>query len=459
VGPLLLSVTRNLGGKPRVREGSLIGKLFRSQSDLKDVLCVAIPKILGGVSQLALSLVLVRFLNPSEFGMFSVCLTSVLLLDAVFGSAIDMAIFRLAPLYQESMPVRARQIEKAGLFLKPLASLVLLVPLVLLLPRVSQVLFQDPTHGMLLLAAYGALVGLLIFRSMQVHFQIQRRYVAYGVSDLIHTAARFGTIGLLVALGRVTPERILGIYCVAAVTVTTVGLAWWARPVWAAPSSLEAARELTGILRWYLPTVVVGSIAGRMDVFFVSTWGGVAEAGIYGVALMFALVPQLLGTYAAAVSSPRLLPMWREGKLIAKYLRYQSVLAGIALVLFLLALLCIGPLGSILLPEAYRRSRTVILFLLPMGLAALINFPMTIPLLLYTYPKVLLLADLVAIPIAAAAYILAIPGNGATIAAMITSGFALLRLAFYQGLAYRLLRRDPFGLQWSLTRDLSHSAV
>jgi O-antigen/teichoic acid export membrane protein len=459
VGPLLLSATRNLGGKPRVREDSLIGKLFRSQSELKDVSCVAIPKILGGVSQLALSLVLVRFLNPSEFGMFSVCLTSVLLLDAVFGSAIDMAIFRLAPLYQESTPVRARQIEKAGLFLKPLASLVLLVPLVLLLPRVSQVLFQDPAHGMLLLAAYGALVGLLIFRSMQVHFQIQRRYVAYGVSDLIHTAARFGTIGLLLVLGHVTPERILGVYCAAAITVTAVGLVWWARPVWAAPSSLNAARELIGILRWYLPTVVVGSIAGRMDVFFVSSWGGVAEAGIYGVALNFALVPQLLGTYAAAVFSPRILPMWREGKLSEKYLKYQSLLAGIAVVLFLLALLCIGPLGSILLPEAYRRSRTVIVFLLPMGLAALINFPMTIPLLLYTYPKVLLLADLLAIPIAAAAYILAIPGNGATIAAMITSGFALLRLAFYQGLAYRLLRRDPFGTQWSLSGGLSHSTV
>ena len=373
------------------------------KSDLADVLCVAIPKILGGGSQLALSLILVRFLSPPQFGMFVVCLTSILLLDAVIGSAIDMAIFRLAPIYRESAPLRARPIEKAGLALKPIGSLVLLVPLLLSLSLVSQILFQNSEQGLLLLAAYGALVGLLIFRSMQVHFQIERRFFAYGASDLLHTVARFGGIAILLILDAATPERIFFIYCLAAFTVSGAGLAGWAKPVLQARFSLEAVKEFTGILGWYLPTVIVGSIASRMDLFLVSALGGVAEAGIYGAAQMFALVPQLLGTYASAVFSPRVLPMWREGKLQRDYWRYQLILGATALLFFALAVIGTGPLGSLLLPEIYQPSQGVIVLLLPTGLAAMVNFPLTIPLLLYTHPKVVLGVDLVAIPTATVA--------------------------------------------------------
>ena len=63
-------------------------------------------------------------------------------------------------------------------------------------------------------------------------------------------------------------------------------------------------------------------------------------------------------------------------------------------------------------------------------------------------------ADLLAIPLTAAAYIYAIPGNGAVAAGVITSACAMIRLAFYQGLAYRLLRRDPSGRHWSATAGM-----
>ncbi len=446
---------RSNGWPFRKRETLQVGssntlRTHPSKSTWFEILCVAVPKVLGGISQLALSLVLIRFLGPAQFGILSVCLTSILLLDAVLGSAIDMAIFRLAPLYATNDVQLARQVEKAGLYLKPVGSLVLLVPLVLFAPFLSQALFQDPNQGTVLLASYAALVGLLMFRSMQVHFQIERRFVAYGVTDLVHTFTRFGLICLLlVAFGPVFPEHILGIYFLAATGVTVAGLLTASRAVLAVPYSRNATRELVGVLRWYLPAVIAGSFVSRMDMFFVSAWGGVAEAGIYGTAQMFALLPQLLGTYAAAVLSPRILPMWREGKLVKVYGRYQLLLSGAAIGLFLVAWLSAGPLGDWILPEAYQRASTVSLLLLPTGLVAFINFPVTIPLLLYTHPKVLLIADLLTIPIAAAAYVLAVPRNGAAVAATITSMCALLRLALYQILAYSLLRRDPDGSQWA----------
>jgi O-antigen/teichoic acid export membrane protein len=430
----------------------------KKQSDIKDMLWVAIPKGIGGLSQLLLSLVLIRFMGPSPFGIVSVCLSCVLLLDSVFGSAIDMAIFRLAPLYRESQPLRSRQIEQAGLLLKPVVCLLMLGPLTILLPALSRLLFQDPSHGLALLMAFGALLGLLMFRSMQVHFQIEHRFAAYGVADVTHTAVRYTALGILLALGLATPVSILGCYLASAFLVTAIGLHAWTRPVLAAPFNRSAVGELGSVLKWYLPTVVVGSIASRMDVFFVSSLAGVGEAGIYGVAQMFALVPQLMGTYAAAVYSPRILPMWRAGGLTKTYFRVQTLLVAISAAVYLLTWTAIGPLGSRLLPADYQRAKDVILWLVPSGLAAMINFPLTIPLLLYTHSRLLLAADMVCIALAVFVYYLAVPGHGAAVAAAVTSGIAFLRLLFYQGVAVRLLRRDPEGAHWSGTAEANQYA-
>ena len=53
-------------------------------NDLHDVLWVAVPKGFGGAVQVCFSVVLVRFLGPKSFGMFSVCLAAVILCDSIF---------------------------------------------------------------------------------------------------------------------------------------------------------------------------------------------------------------------------------------------------------------------------------------------------------------------------------------------------------------------------------------
>jgi O-antigen/teichoic acid export membrane protein len=205
---------------------------------------------------------------------------------------------------------------------------------------------------------------------------------------------------------------------------------------------------LAGVLKWYLATVIAGSIASRMDVFFVSSFSSVREAGIYGAAQMFALVPQLLGTYLSAVFSPRVLPLWRDGRLPQIFVRYQIALCALAVLSYALSCLAVGPLSSTVLPGTYARATNVILTLLPSGLVALITFPWTIPFILYTRPKTLLLADCIAIPVMAVVFAAVIPTYGALGAAAVTSGFAGLRLVFYQTLAWRVLRGDPAGAQW-----------
>ncbi|MCX6611452.1 MAG: hypothetical protein NTW74_11450 [Acidobacteria bacterium] len=403
---------------------------------------------------MVISLVLVRAMGPAQFGMVSVGFASSLLLDSVFGSAIDMSVFRLAPLFSKSNSAHARQIEKAGILLKIFGGALIMLPLLAFLSPLSSLLFQDASQGGLLLWTFGALIGLLLIRSLQAHFQVEGRYIHYGVSDFSHTILRFGGIGLLLAtLNNIMPSQVMQVYFLAALTVTGAGLIFWARPLLLAPFRMEALSELLVPLRSYLPTIVAGTLASRTDMFFVTSFAGVVEAGIYGAAQMFAIIPQLLGSYVGAVFSPKILTMWQEGKLQKMYPRYQGILLLMAIALYGFVWILTGPFGSILFPEAYSRSSTIVLILLPSGLAAMMNFPLTIPLLLYARPKVLLLIDLISIPLLALTYGLALPGRGAAVAAAICSGWAVLRLLFYQGLALRLLHQDPTGAIWLQTES------
>jgi len=403
---------------------------------------------------MVISLVLVRAMGPAQFGMVSVAFASSILLDSIFGSAIDMCVFRLAPLFLKSDSTHARQIEKAGMLLKLGGGILLLLPLLAFLGPLSSLLFQDASQGSLLLWSYGALIGLLLIRSLQAHFQVEGRYVQYGVSDFAYTLLRFGGVGIiLVLINNIAPSQVMMVYFLAALTVTVGGLLIWARPLLMAPFRMQALSELLVPLRSYLPTIVAGTLASRTDMFFVTTFVGVAEAGIYGAAQMFAIVPQLLGSYAAAVFSPKILTLWKQGELRRMYPRYQGLLFLLAVVLYGLVWILTGPFGSVLFPAAYGRSSTIVLILLPAGLAAMINFPLTIPILLYTRPRFLMIVDLISIPLLTLTYSLALPGKGAAVAAAICSGWAVLRLLFYQGLALRLLHQDPIGEIWFQTES------
>lgn len=427
------------------------------RKSIGEVLWVAAPKILAGVAQLGLSLALLRTWGPERYGLIAVCLSAITLLDTVFGSAIDMSIFRLAPLLREQDPIQARQVEQAGLFLKPAASILLLPLIGLSSSWLSSLFFQRPDMGHLLLLSYLALLGILLVRSAQVHFQIEGTFRAYGLADLMHSALRFGGAALLLVSGMAAPDSVLWVLAGGSFVVAAVTLATSARPVILAPFRRQAVTDLLGLLRWYLATVVVGSLIGRMDVFFVSSLAGVQEAGVFAAAQLFALLPQLIGIYMAAVFSPKVLPMWRKGELGPVFFKFQAGLVGAGFAAYGLAVVTVGFLGRWVLPPAYQAAAPVILLLLPSGLCAFVAFPWTIPFLLYARPKLLLAVDCISLPVLVIAYMQVIPNFGIRGAAVVTSAFAFLRTAFYLILAGRILRTDPDGKAWMASPAFGNS--
>src|SRR4051794_24670858 len=79
---------------------------------------VAVPKALGAGIQLFVNILLLRVLGPEISGVLFVCISSVLLGDAVLGSALDLAVLRLATGRNSGRGQTALAVQKAAVLLK-----------------------------------------------------------------------------------------------------------------------------------------------------------------------------------------------------------------------------------------------------------------------------------------------------------------------------------------------------
>jgi O-antigen/teichoic acid export membrane protein len=409
----------------------------------QEFLWVAAPKFLGGGLLLLFNLILLRRFGPEQYGMVTVCLSGILLFDAILGAAVDMGILRLAPLYQRDQRLESSlQIQQAGLILKPVAMLAPALLVVGFAGPLSALLFQRKGGEPLLYLSLVSLLGLLVFRSAQTHFQVSREFLRYGGADLLHSLLRFGGITTLLFIGSPSPIGILSCYALAPIVATAFTLPALGKRLLQVPFSWPKLKELAQVVNWYLATAITGVLLSRMDVFLVSSLASVGEAGIFSAAQAITIAPQLLGTYLAVVCSPRVMPMWKDGSLFPIYRRFQIGVGIVCGAIYLLAFVGLEKFSALLLPRSFQRASGVILLLLPSALFALINFPWTVSFLLFLRPRFLFLFDVISLPILLLIYAVAVPRYGAAGAAVISALFALAKTSVMQTVAWRILRAE-----------------
>jgi O-antigen/teichoic acid export membrane protein len=253
---------------------------------------------------------------------------------------------------------------------------------------------------------------------------------------------KFGGIGVLLAIHRVSTTTILLFFAVGPATAFLVwALSAGGRPV--LQSGLPdkpLVLELVRYVKWFLLTFSLAAFVARLDIFLVSTWSSIRETGIYSAGQTFALVPQLVGTYLAIVLSPRVMPYWQHGQLGGFFRRMQVILFAGAGLIYVFAVIALPRLGPLLLPARFAAAQPVILVLLPGALAGLITFPLTITVVMFLRPRFLLVMDCVALPVVLLLYRWSIPAYGAVGAAWVTSGACVIKAAIAQFVAWSSVR-------------------
>ena len=415
---------------------------------IADLLWVAGPKVASGGLQLLTNLLLVQQLGPTSAGVVFVCVTAILLTDAILGSAVDVAVVRLATGHDNCKPPRLLEVQKAALIAKGIGCAVLSVPVVIWSGPLSVLLFHgDGDRTLLVLSAVSAF-GLLVLRSVQTCFQIAGRFKLYGMVDLVHSAVRFGGIGVFLAVGVMTPPSLLALFAVVPLLVAGVLLITGARSVVTAPFSRSALQDVLRLVKWYAGAAAISSINTRIDIFFVSAFANPAEAGLYSAAQVFIQPFQLLGMYLAVILAPRIMPLWESGQLSPIYFRFQRWTGAATILVFAAAFFSIDTITARLLPSSYDGAANIILLLVPSSLMALLNFPWTVSFLMFNHARFLFVMEVCAFPVLLLFYRWLVDSHGAAGAAMVTSGYALVKTAVYQIVAGYSIRRHATGRRY-----------
>jgi O-antigen/teichoic acid export membrane protein len=412
---------------------------------LVEFVLVAAPKVVGGVGTVAVNVVLLRYMGPAAYGAYALCLAGITLVDSICGSAFDLGVMRLAPLYRGPDPSRSYAIEKAALMLKGVMGVALMAALAVAGRPVARAAFGSVDQGHLPALAAAAALGVLGLRSAQAHLQVDRRFTLYGGLELVHAAVKFGGIAMVLAVSaRPGPGAVLAFVAAGPAAACVLAASTFGDFVWARfPDQRDATRELFRYVKWALLTYGVSTLVSRLDLILLSVLADISRVGVFSAGQTFTLIAELFGSYAAVVLGPRVVPLIRSGRFTAFFRRAQSAGVALAVITYLVWLGGREVFRTAVLPAAYARSADVITALLPGALAAMIFFPLVNPLVMFARPRFILTVECVTLPVVVPLYVYAIGAHGPLGAAWVTSGSRLVKLTLYGVMAWRWSHLPP----------------
>lgn len=397
------------------------------RKSLLQTACVAVPKGLGGVLTVLLNGVLLSHMAPGDFGIYAICLTLVALADGVLGSAIDMSVVKLASVYRLDDLPRADAVERWGVAIKLMITVALVCTALPMAGPLSSTVFKHPSPQLLMLVL-GVAGGVLLLRSAFLHLQLQQRFGAYAMLELLAQALRVGGIAAVLLWSQASAQSLMTMSVVCTL-VALLSAGWLVRfrlPQQAILPGREG-RELIRALRWMFVTFAFSAFLSRADLLLLTQFSTLEQVGLFAAGQVFAQIPELLGSYLAVVVSPKVAPASRAGTLLTLMLWVQGSMMVIAIVL-VVAVFAFMHFGAAWLPHGYTGSVEVLILLLAGSLAAMFAFPVAIPYIMFFKPDFIFKLDLYTLPLLLVAYYFAIPSAGAIGAAWVSGGARLFKL-------------------------------
>jgi len=403
---------------------------------LADLALVVAAKVLSVAALFLCSVLAARQLGAVAYGHFAAALSLLLLVDAMAGSPLDLAVIRFGTLHVaepervaalQTFLLRAKLAFAALLFMLAWPNATWLTAL--LLPGADNALF------VLLLASIAAL---LLLRGYAVQLQVAQRFRMYAALDVALALLRIGSVlavwWLISAAGAFTYFAIYAIaaFVVLAITALRMPQGLLRRPM---PERTDL-RALGTYVAGTAGIVVLGTVTGRADVPLVSAVLGPEATGYYGVGTQLAAVGTMLATYIGIVTQPRVLGLVRAGRL-GRALALNAIGAALLVLLLILA----GPtLLPLLVPlvfgDGFTASIPVVEILLWGTCIDFLIMPFLLPYALQLETRNCLRGEFLITVV----YLLGMSwalGQGIDAVAWLVTGIRLTKLCFYSLLYLR----------------------
>lgn len=351
-----------------------------------------IKVIAGNGSYVALgflaNLISANGLSPAGFGMVSLALAMLNVLQEICGSGIDMAMVRLAAPHIKSCPEKAHQYYKAALQLKLLVN-----GLVALLLWLNAFWFATMlySNAQMLPFIHWVAIGLLgaaIYNYMLARFQTEERFSLYASLRVINNVFKLIILGILWGMSMFTPQNVMAAW------MSTFLLSFGIALLFTSPSKVKTGQlirieprywqDLFDFGKWVVASSFLFTLYSRTDLLILGRYASTEVLGQYAAAWNITFVIDLL-TYSIIIALlPRAVRIINYDKFI-KYIK-STLLICLSLAILLLPLFFLSDWLFALFFPKYMDSAEIFRILFVGAIITLLFHP--VYLILYARNKV-----------------------------------------------------------------------
>lgn len=265
--------------------------------------------ILGNGSYVALgflaNVVSANGLSPAQFGLVSIALATLNVLQEVCGNGLDLGMVRLAAPHLEKNPGSAAAYYRAALQIKLLVNGSVALLLYCLAPGIAVLIFQNPDMAPMLRWVSVGLMGACLYNYMLARVQAEERFSLYAVLRASNNVGKLLVLGGIWLLDLFTPDSVLGAWMGAFFIGYVLSLALGAtRHSVKADGPFIGTHYWAGIInfsKWVIASSFLFSLYSRIDMLILSRFVDAAAIGQYAAAWNITFIIDLM-TYSVIIA-------------------------------------------------------------------------------------------------------------------------------------------------------------
>ncbi len=288
--------------------------------------------IINGALGALFYIFLARFLGPSDFGLLTIALTTLVLIADIADIGTNTGLVRFVSANLAKSKDKAYRFLKLSLEIKLIAWAVTFLIIYFLAPFLAKEVFHKIELILpLKLAAFGA-GGALLFSFATSALQAYQKYFLWSLINILTNSLR---LILILALGyylALSVENSLLVYIILpffGFFVTLFILP--ARKILKSKDEFSLAKEL---FKYNIPVAiftVIAAFSARLDTYLNAALLSVREVGIYGAAnQMVAVMPQLVSALGL-VAAPKFASFQNNKQMLTYFKKFQFFVLGLCL--------------------------------------------------------------------------------------------------------------------------------
>lgn len=320
------------------------------------------------------NILLMRTLGPHGFGVVLVATTFLTVLWQLAGRGLDQAMVRLLAMGASS-PTRGREIMATVHQAKwLLGGLLALGGIASATPVTRFFLGRDVSPVPLQMAAVGA-VAASLWGYTGACLQAQRAFGRLAGVQLANAGARLAAMAGLSAAGALTPASAMFATGAAYAAAAAWGYGLASSGSAGLRSRADLRPQLYRLSRWLVISSMVHLLYTRMDQLIVSRVIGAAAGGVYGAAMTFVQLVDLLTASLLTVFLPQICGAQGPDEL-RRQSRYAIAVSATLAVPVIPAALAAGPVLKLLLGEGFAAAAPVFAIVIPGAIFNIVTHPL-----------------------------------------------------------------------------------